>query len=97
METPRRVHLRVGVRWCAKESTTGDRRTDEMPALFNDPSGGTVESMVVSRGEVDDAEEKGISGLDAGSRSASAAIQSRARPHFSRDFDRVKHALSKVL
>ena len=68
-----------------------------MSSLFNDPSGGTVESMVVSRCEVDDAEEKGIPGLNVGSRRASATFHGCARAHFSRDLDRFEHALGEVL
>ena len=63
------------------------KRTDEMSTLFNDPSGGTVEPVIVTRGEIDNAEVKGISGPDASSRGASPTFDSRARPHLSRDFD----------
>lgn len=84
------------VRSRATKSILVNRRTDKMPAFLNDPSGGAVESMVVSRGEIDDAEEKGISGLDAGPRGASAAFYGCADPHFGRDFNRFNHALSEV-
>jgi hypothetical protein len=58
-----------------------------MSTLFDDPSGGTVEPMVVTRGEVDDAEEKSISGLDISSRGTSPTFDRCTRPHLSRDFD----------
>ena len=48
---------------CATESSY--ELTNEMSTLLNNPSGGTMEPMVVTRGEVDDTEEKGISGSDA--------------------------------
>lgn len=76
---------------------TVNRRTDKMPALFNNPSGGTVEPMVVSRGKVDYAKEKSVSGLDSRSRGASTTFYGRACPHFSRDLDRLEHTLSEVL
>ena len=47
-----------------------------------------MESMVVTRGEVDDTEEKGISRLDASSRGTSSTFDRRASPHLGRDFDR---------
>jgi len=73
------------------------KRTDEMPTLFDDPSGGTMEPVVVTRGEVDDTEEKGISRLDASSRGTSSTFRSRARAHLSRNFDRFEQALGEVL
>ena len=72
-------------------------RTDEMPALFYDPSCGTVEPMVVTRGEVDNAEEKGVPGPDAGSRGTSATFHGSARSHLSRDFDGITQVLSEAL
>ena len=80
-----------------KSLTTINRRTNEMPALFDDPRGGAVESMVVSRSEVDDTEEEGISGLDAGSRGASTTFYGCARAHFSCDLNGLEHALGKIL
>jgi len=55
---------------------TFNKLTDEMSTLFNDPSGGAMEPMVVTRGEVDDTEEEGISGPDASSRGTSTAFRS---------------------
>ena len=66
---------------------TGGKRTNEMSSLFNDPGGGTVESVVVTRGEVDNAKEEGISRPDASSGGASPTFDSRTRSHLSRDFD----------
>ena len=65
-----------------------NKRTNEMSTLFNDPSGGTVEPMVVTRCEIDDAEEKGISRPDAGSRGTSSTFDRCTCPHLSRDLDR---------
>ena len=76
-----------------QNAVTFNRRTDEMSTLFNDPSGGTVEPVVVTRGEVDNAEEKGISGPDTSSRGASPTFDGRTGPHFSRDFDRFEQIL----
>jgi len=56
-----------------------------------------MESVVVARGEVDNAEEKGISGSDAGSRGTSSTFHSCTRPHLSRDFDRFEQALGEIL
>ena len=52
---------------CHSVRSRSKERTNEMPALFYDPSRGTVEPMVVAGGEVDNAEEKGMPGPDAGS------------------------------
>lgn len=65
-----------------------EKFTNEMPALFDDPSGGTVEPMVVARGEVDDAEEEGVPGPNAGSGGTSTTVHSCAWSHFGCDFDR---------
>lgn len=57
-----------------------------MPPFFDNPGSGTMEPMVVTWGEVDDAEEKGIPWPDAGSGSASSTFHSYARSHLMRDF-----------
>ena len=62
------------------------RRTDKMSALFDDPSGGTVEPVIVTRGEIDNAEEKGISRFDASSRGTSPTFHSCTRSHLSCNF-----------
>ena len=72
-------------------------RTNEMSTLFDDPSGGTVEPMVVARGEVDNAEEKSISGSDASSRGTSSTFHGCPHPHLSRDFGRFEQALGEIL
>lgn len=64
-----------------------NKRTDEMSTLFDNPSGGTVEPMVVTRGEVDDTEEKGVSGSNVSSRGTSTTVHCCTCPHLSRDFD----------
>lgn len=68
-----------------------------MSTLFNDPSGGAVEPVVVTRGEVYDAEEKGISGPDAGSRGASPAFDSCARTHLGCHLNRFEQVLAGSL
>lgn len=73
------------------------KRTDEMPPFFDNPGSRTMEPMVVTRGEVDDAEEKGIPGLDAGSGCASPTFHSHTRSHLMRDFGRFEQALGKIL
>lgn len=76
---------------------TFNKRTNEMSTLFDDPSGGAMEPMVVTRGEVDDTEEEGISGPDASSRGASTAFHSCTRPHLSCNFGRFEQALGEIL
>jgi len=76
-----------------QNAVTSNKRTNEMSTLFNDPSGGTVEAVVVTRGEIDNAEEKGISGPDASSRGTSPTFDSRTCPHLGRDFDGFKQVL----
>jgi len=56
-----------------------------------------VEPVIVTGGEIDDAEEKGISGLDTGSRGTSPTFDSCTRPHLSRDFDRFEQVLGGSL
>ena len=80
-----------------QNAVTFNKRTNEVPALFDDPGSGAVEPMVVTRGEVDNTEEKSISGLDASSRSTSPTVHSRTRSHLSRDFDGFEQALGEIL
>jgi hypothetical protein len=68
-----------------------------MSTLFDDPSGGTMEPVIVTRGEVDNTEEKGVSGFDASSRGASSTFHSGTGPHLSRDFGGFEQALSEIL
>ena len=68
-----------------------------MPPFLDDPSSRTMEPMVVTRGEVDNAEEKGVPGLDAGSGGAAPTFQSYTRSHLMGDFGRFEQALGKIL
>ena len=52
-----------------------------------------MKAVVVTRGEIDNAEEKGISGPDTSSRGASPTFDSRPRPHLGRDFNGFKQVL----
>jgi len=74
-----------------------NRRTNEMSALFDDPSGGTMEPVIVTRGEIDNTEEKGISGSDASSRGTSSTFHNCTRPHLSCDFSGFEQALGEIL
>jgi len=56
-----------------------------------------MEPVVVARGQVDDTEEKGISGSDASSRGTSSTFHSCARPHLSRDFGGFEQTLGEIL
>lgn len=80
-----------------RSPVTFNERTNEMSTLFNDPSGGTMESMVITRSEIDDAEVKGISGLDVSSRGASPAFHGHARPHLGSNFGGFKQLLGEIL
>ena len=80
-----------------QSSTMVGPRTDEMPALFDNPGGRAVEPMVITRRKVDNAEEEGVSGLDGGSRCTSTTFHSRAWSHLSCDLDRFDQTLSDVL
>ena len=74
-----------------------NRRTNKMSTLFDDPSGGTMEPMIVTRGKVDNTEEKGISGFDTSSRGTSPTFHSCTRPHLSRNFGGFEQALGEIL
>ena len=78
-------------------SSTFNKRTNEMSTLFNDPGSGTVEPVVITRGEIDNAEVKGISRPDTGARGASPTFDSRTRTHLSRDFDGFEQVLGGSL
>ena len=80
-----------------RSQVTSDKRTNEVSTLFDDPSGGTMEPMVITRGEVDDTEEKGVSWSDTSSGSTSPAFDSRTRPHLGRHFNRFEQVLGGVL
>ena len=71
METRRRVHLEMWRSDRAPRPVATKERTNEMPTLLDDPCGRTMEPMVVTRGEIDDAEEEGVSGPSIDSRAAS--------------------------
>ena len=68
-----------------------------MSTLFNDPSGRTVEPVVVTRGEIDDTEVEGISGFDTASRGATPTFDSCTCAHLCRDFDRFQQVLAGAL
>ena len=74
-----------------------NKRTDEMSTLFDNPSGGTMEPVVVTRGKVDNTEEEGVPGFDASSGGTSSTFYSCACPHLSCNLDGFEQTLGEVL
>jgi hypothetical protein len=56
-----------------------------------------MESMVITGGEVDNAEEKGVSGSNAVSTGTPPTFHGSARSHFGRNLDRFEQAFGEVL